>query len=180
MTGAFTELGSIGQIAYVDADMEAAVRFWTDTVGAGPFYLFEHPHMDIARYRGRPVELDISIALGYWGDLQIEIIKQHNDSPSIYLEQQRAGDRGVNHVCIYVDDLARARAACERSNSPIMQEMYVEQKGGGQKGGLYADAGGSGRLIEFAVLPPAFAEAVVLIKANSQRWDGRDPLRVLR
>ena len=33
-------------------------------------------------------------------------------------EQQRAGDRGVNHVCIYVDDLARARRACERSNSP--------------------------------------------------------------
>jgi methylmalonyl-CoA/ethylmalonyl-CoA epimerase len=174
MLGEFAALGPVGQIAYVDADMEAAVRFWTRTVGAGPFYLFEHPHMDVARYRGQPVQLDISIALGYWNDLQIEIIQQHNQSPSIYIDQQRAGDKNLNHICIYVDDLAQAREVCKRTNSEIVQEMYVNGKGG-----LYADAGGSGRLIECAVLPPAFADAVVTIRQASRGWDGSDPLRIL-
>src|ERR1700742_4740973 len=174
MKGEFAALGPVGQIAYVDADIGAAVRFWTLTVGAGPFYLFEHPHMDVARYRGQPVELDISIALGYWNDLQIEIIQQHNESASIYIDQQRRGDKSVNHVCIYVEDLQRAREVCALTKSEVVQEMYVNGRGG-----LYANAGGSGRLIECAVLPPAFAEAVVTIKAASQGWDGRDPLRVL-
>src|ERR1700676_3552243 len=130
MLGEFAALGPIGQIAYVDADMNAAVQFWGATVGAGPFFLFEHPHMDVARYRGKEVQLDISIALGYWGDMQIEIIQQHNQAPSIYLDPQRTGDKGVNHLCIFVDDLAPARAVCTRANCEIVQEMYVGGKGG--------------------------------------------------
>lgn len=173
MLGEFAALGPIGQIAYVDADMSAAVRFWTSTVGAGPFFLFEHPLMDIARYRGETIQLDISIALGYWGDMQIEIIQQHNQAPSIYRDPQLACDRGVNHLCIFVDDLAPPRAVCARANCEIVQEMYVDGKGG-----FYADAGG-GRLIEFAALPKAFADAIVVMKAAAKMWDGRHPLRTL-
>jgi methylmalonyl-CoA/ethylmalonyl-CoA epimerase len=173
MLGEIAMLGPIDQIAYVDADIDAAVQFWTSTVGAGPFLLFEHPHMDEAWYRGRRIRLDISIALGYWRDMQIEIIQQHDETPSIYHDQQHARDKGINHLGIFVEDLSPARATCARTNCEIVQEMYV-----GDKGGIYVDTGG-GRLIEFAALPKAFVDALPVIKAAARGWDGCEPLRTL-
>ena len=37
-------------------------------------------------YKGKPADLDFSGALSYTGSMQIELIKQHCDTPSIYNE----------------------------------------------------------------------------------------------
>jgi len=36
------KLGSIMQVAYVPADFESALKYWTETIGAGPFFSIEH------------------------------------------------------------------------------------------------------------------------------------------
>jgi hypothetical protein len=43
-------------------------------MGAGPLYLLPHLPADGLQDRGAVVRPDLSVAIGHWGDLQIEII----------------------------------------------------------------------------------------------------------
>ncbi|HUA32158.1 MAG TPA: hypothetical protein VMA09_01025 [Candidatus Binataceae bacterium] len=36
------KLGDVMQMAYVPADLDQALRFWTKTIGAGPFFAINH------------------------------------------------------------------------------------------------------------------------------------------
>src|SRR5690606_23902147 len=37
-----SRLGNVMQLAFVPRDFDAAVRFWTETMGVGPFFLNDH------------------------------------------------------------------------------------------------------------------------------------------
>jgi methylmalonyl-CoA/ethylmalonyl-CoA epimerase len=103
-------LGPVMQMAYVPRDLDAALGYWTRTMGVGPFFRLEHIALDQAKYRGEAAEVDFSVCIAYWGDIQIELIEQHNDAPSIYKRWRDEGREGLHHVCIVVDDLQHARA----------------------------------------------------------------------
>jgi len=70
------------QIAFVTDDLQASLDYWCGIMGAGPF--FETRRVVDGTYMGKPSQPDINVMIGYWGDLQVELIKQHNDAPSIY------------------------------------------------------------------------------------------------
>ena len=76
-------IGEIMQLAFVPADFDAALQHWIG-LGAGPFFALDHVRLEDVTYLGKPAEIDFSMVIGYWGDLQIELIRQHNDAPSIY------------------------------------------------------------------------------------------------
>lgn len=166
-------LGKIGQIAYVAADLEAAVVAWSRATGAGPFYVISHARAASVIYQGLPVDMDISLALGYWGDMQIEFIQQHDQTPSIYLNAQATGNREVHHVGLYVDNLDEARSLCAASNHEIIQQNLIGDRG--EWGGVYAQI--EGALIEFISLPGDFTSHFDDMKAASTHWNGRDPIR---
>ena len=109
--GAIRQLGDIMQLAYLPADFDAAVTYWTETMGVGPFYLIENVRLGDMQYRGAPSEALFSIALAYWGDIQIELIRAENDAPSLYSGDYAVTDR-LHHVCILVDSIAEARRVC--------------------------------------------------------------------
>src|SRR5512141_1599936 len=117
------------QMAFVPADIDRALDWWTGRMNAGPFFHLPHVRLEDVRFRGKPTAPDFSLWLGYWGDIQVELIVQHDVAPSIYA----AGFPGVgedgrlHHVCLLVDDVAAAIAAvgaCE-----MLQEGIVP--GGG-------------------------------------------------
>lgn len=171
-----SQLGTVMQIAFVPKDFDAAVRYWTETMGVGPFFHLQHLAMDQAKYRGAVVEIDFSIAIAYWGDLQVEIIQQHNDAPSIYKSWLDEGREGLHHVCIITDDMARARAVCKEAAAAVVQEVLVP--GGGEA--IYVDAGGGqGGLIEIIDLPQSVYDGFAYMHEQSRIWDGSDPLRSL-
>ena len=62
-----TALGEIMQLAFVPADFDATLAFWTDTMGAGPFFAIDHVALEDLRYLGVPAQIDFSMVLGYWG-----------------------------------------------------------------------------------------------------------------
>ena len=49
---------------------------------------------------GKP-NAEMSIALANSGDLQIELIEQRNDAPSMYKEFLDAGNEGLQHVAFW-------------------------------------------------------------------------------
>ncbi len=165
-------LGTVMQLAYVPADIDAALAYWTGTIGAGPFFWMGHVAMDNVRYRGEPSPIDFSMAIGYWGDIQIELIVQHNDAPSIYRDWRVAGHEGVHHICICVDDLAAARTTAEAAGGTVVQSLSVP--GGG--GAIYVDTGGGpGTLVEILTLP-SYA-GFDMMREAAHGWDGSDPVR---
>jgi methylmalonyl-CoA/ethylmalonyl-CoA epimerase len=167
------KLGSIMQMAYVPADFEGALKYWTETIGAGPFFSIEHVKLKEVNYRGRPSDIDFSMMLGYWGDTQIELIRQRNAAPSIFKSWRDQGREGLHHVCMLVDDIAKARAACPESLVAIAQEAIVP--GGGEV--IYVDTGDSGSIVEILKPTPGTHEFFAMMREAHRTWDGSQPVR---
>lgn len=173
--GSLTGLGPIFQMAYLPADFDAAIRYWTQTVGAGPFFIMENIRLADMTYRGAPSDAVFSAAWGYWGDMQIELIRAENDAPSIYTGEYAVKDR-LHHVCVAVDDINAARAALQAAGATILIEGKVGESGAV----IYADAGGGpGNIIEYVKLMEGGAELFAMMRDAARNWDGSDPLRRL-
>jgi len=69
-----SEFGEIMQLGYVVEDVRATAMEWVEAVGAGPFYVIESQPMNNYHYRGIKTHAEISIAFGYWGEMQVELI----------------------------------------------------------------------------------------------------------
>ena len=176
MPDSIAQLGNIMQMAYVPRDFDAALSFWTKTIGAGPFFSLEHVKLERTRYRGQPVEIDFSMMLGYWGDMQIELIRQHNDAPSSFKAWRDAGHDGLHHVCLLIDDMTAARDLCSRAGIGIEQEAIVP--GGGEV--IYMDTGaGPGSIVEMLKPAPGMREFFKMMREAHRAWDGSEPVRRL-
>ncbi len=167
-------LGEIMQLAFVPKDFDAAIKHWTEVMGVGPFFMIENIHLDGMKYRGQSTDAVFTLALAYWGDIQIELIRPENDAPSIYTGEY-AEVSGLHHVCILTDDIAQARATCDAQGAEIM----VEGKFGNSEV-IYVDPGnGPGSLVEILQQDPDGPDLFGMIKAAGIDWDGSDPVRSL-
>lgn len=166
-------LGRIMQLAWVPKDYDATLQYWTDIMGVGPFFDMPHIQVEACHYLGQPVDLDFSVAIAYWGDMQIELIRQHNDAPSIYQRWLEQGREGLHHVCLVVDSMAEARALCAEAGAQVLQEVWLP--GGGEA--IYVDLGGL--MVEMIDFPAEHLAVFADMRAAAENWDGRDPVRIL-
>jgi catechol 2,3-dioxygenase-like lactoylglutathione lyase family enzyme len=175
-----SELGEVMQLAFVPEDFDAAVRHWTEVMGVGPFHLMEGIHLEGMRYRGEPTEAAFDLALAYWGDIQIELIRPRDTHPSIYTGEYAEVGGGLHHVCILVDDIEEARRVCGARGAEIVIEgalgdsrvIYVDP--GPKNGG-----GGPGSLVEILQQGESGPGLFAMIKQACEDWDGTEPLRKL-
>ncbi len=174
LPAAIAGMGQIMQLAFVPADIEAATGFWTGTMGVGPFFVLQHVRLEELRYRGAPADIDFSIRIAYWGDMQIELVQQHNDAASIFREP--GAQHGLHHVCVVVDDVAKVRAGCAAAGLAVAQEGQVA--GGGEA--IYVDTGGGpGTMVEFLKATPGGSEFFAFMREAARGWDGSAPVRVV-
>ncbi len=167
--------GPITQNGYVVRDLDAAMRHWIDNLGVGPFYVLPDIAFASVTLRGVPVDVRMSVATAYSGDLQIELVQQLNDAPSVYREFLEAGHQGLHHVGVasadYAADLSRALAAGQT----------VAQGGttAAGTGFAYFDNQGDypGTMVELFEATPALMKFFARVQAASRDWDGTDPIR---
>jgi len=98
------ETRTLFQVAYLVNDIEASMQRWSDVHGAGPFAVTHHHRTDRFVYRGTDAEADVSYAFGYLGDVMIQFVVQHDDTPSIYRDMYAAGQEGFHHQAYLVHD----------------------------------------------------------------------------
>jgi len=166
------KLGEIMQIAYVPKDFEATIDHWVKK-GAGPFFVLKGTKAEWQTCYGKEAYPILDIALGHWGDMQIEIIRQTSPEKSVYKDWRDAGHEGVHHTCIKVDDIDAARRECEAIGAPIVVEGRV---GGTQW--FYADTGGGlGTYLEVIHYPPGQEGLMTMIRDAARDWDGSNPVR---
>lgn len=172
----FSAIGPVMQFAFLPTDFDAALRHWTEVMGVGPFFLLENIQLEDMRFLGKPSRFTFSIALAYWGDIQIELIRPENDEPSIYSGEWGVAGDVLHHVCILTNDIAKARAISDAAGAKVL----VEGKVGADGAVLYVDSGGGpGSIVE--ILQPASGSDALfaMIRDASKGWDGKEPLRRL-
>ena len=168
--------GAITQNGYVVRDIEAAMRHWIEVLGVGPWFYVERAPLERFHYRGQPSDVHVSIALANSGGLQIELIEQRNDAPSMYRAFLEAGNEGLQHIAYWTDrfDADRAKA--------LALGWEVGQSG---------EVGADGRFVYFdteyhpgTVFPLSETsgpkgEMFKRIAAASLGWDGTEPIRTV-
>ena len=169
-------LGPIMQMAWLPEDFDAAIAHWTQTMGVGPFFMMENIALEEMTYMGKPSNAVFSLAIGYWGDIQVELIRPENDAPSIYNGPYAVTDR-LHHVCLLTDDIKVARQTCLDQGA----ELIIEAKVGDTGGVIYADpkSGGPGHLVEILEPQPESLGAFEMMRQAAINWDGKDPVRSL-
>ena len=172
--------GSIRQIAFVVRDIDVALRYWTETLGVGPFFVLRRTTPGDYRYRGKPSPAPLlSVALANSGDVQVEIIQQHDDKPSAYRDYLAEGKEGFQHVSSwltrpeYDETIARVRGA----GTVVVHEGVVRESNV-RFAYFETDLAPGGLVYEIAdVMDPSIYPLVSMIADAARGWDGRDPIR---
>lgn len=166
--------GEIRQLGYVVRDIEQAMKYWSETLGVGPWYY--NPKVPIVNYQyeGRRYEPHNSVALANSGFIQVELIQVRNNVPSMYRDFLLQGFTGLQHVAYWTEDYD---ADLQR-----LEDMGFRPKMGGEVGQrgrfVYFDTGlYPGTVIELSEVAGPKGKLFDLIRDASQDWDGRDPVR---
>ena len=161
------------QLAYVVNDVRAAAARWTETFGVGPFFILDRPQVANPIYRGKPGDVAFSAALAQAGDVHIELIEQHCDSPSCYRDLIPKGKEGFHHVAVIVEDYEKEVARYEALGCPVASS--------GEFGPLkfcYVDTSPvMNCMVEVLEDLPFIHNYFARIRAAAEDWDGSRPLR---
>jgi hypothetical protein len=157
--------GPIGQIGYIVHDLATAMQHWTDTIGVGPWRVADPAPFDRLHYQGAPTDAEVSIGLAFMGDVQIELISQGNDAPSMYRDLLDTYGEGAQHICFYPADYEAALAAGLHAGMTLGQD--------GQIWGVEFSylLGDGGRVIELADLPDDMRTARHRAIASAAQWN---------
>ncbi|MEM7359316.1 MAG: VOC family protein [Pseudomonadota bacterium] len=120
------KLPELMQFSFVVEDLESAIQHWAQNFHVGPFFVSEHIPYKSCLYLGQPIDLDMSVAIAYNGSIQIELVKQHNDSPSIFREFMLNRGDGLQHVAMISEDLSADLARYAANGVTPVQEGEAE------------------------------------------------------
>ena len=167
--------GRIAQNGYVLRDVRAAMDHWINVMGVGPWFYFDRVKIDYFRHRGRDSNLEMSVALANSGDIQIELIQQRNDAPSMYTECLDAGREGLQHVAYWTKEYQAVYDRVLSLGYPVGHEGQI----GGEQGRFaYFDTEfHPGTVIELSDVSGPKGGFFEYVRQASIDWDGSDPIR---
>lgn len=166
-------LKSVRQLGYVVSDLDAAVEYWVQVLNAGPFFLIKHCALRNQIYRGQPSNVDVDIALGNSGDVQIELIYQHNNTPSVYNEIVASGHVGLHHIGLMPTDY---ESTCTLYTDLGYQTAFQATVSGAEL--VYFDTREAiGHYTELWERSDVFDDVARLVEEAAFDWDGENPLR---
>ena len=89
------------QIAYTVADIQAAMRQYSELLRVGPWFLVGPFVPPKGIYRGATTTMRISLGLAFAGETMIELIEQHDELPSVFRETLKLrGAHGFHHWAV--------------------------------------------------------------------------------
>ena len=167
---------TVMQMAYVVEDMDKALQSWLQKIKVGPFFVLKSLAAENLRYRGQPTDLDIDVALGFSGDVCIELIQQNCDSPSVYRELLQGKGEGFHHWGIFSenfeDDIVRYQ----------QQDHELAFSGKVTVGARFAymdTVAALGGMVELIEVTPTVRDLFYNMEQAHWEWDGSEPIRVI-
>ncbi len=167
--------GPATQNGVVVPDLDAALSHWTTVIGAGPFFRTDNLINEYYVFNGQEVPIpEMSIAIGNWGDLQIELICPHGDGDSTWHRFLRETGGGVHHVSVW--------STTYDEHVKLAHEMGMREDCRGKlpNGPRYSyfGSGAPGQpLLEIAEFTPSVAQLFSMVREAARDWHGVDPVR---
>lgn len=162
------------QLGFLVDDLFAAVDMWARVYGIGPFHVM--PVVDQhATYRGRPNTITIQVAVAQAGPVQIELIQQHCDRPSIFQDWHRGRISGLHQLCTVTPDYEGKKAHYEQ----LGYQLAAESSNGRFRVGYFDTSADFGFYTEVVEYTPGFLKVLDKISQTCAAWDGTDPVRML-
>ena len=160
----FFQLGFV-----VDDIIEAAAR-WATVHGVGPFHV--SPVIEsVATVDGIAAPASIQVALAQAGPVQIELIQQHCDRPSVY----RDWGNPFHQLATITSDVEGKLEHLRACGYEVVAEIRTKELRV-----AYVDTSGDfGFYTEVVSTNPKFVARWREIAETCATWDGTDPVRIL-
>lgn len=171
--------GPARQVAMVIRDLDAAIATITEKMGIGPFFVLRNIQPECYVYKGEAASAPVlSLAFAFTGEINIELIQQHDDAPSAYRDFLAARGEGAQHLSSWT---AQPEEYDEVRESALAQGRKIIHEG----------RIGNGRFAYFDTIDPIFgmcfevaeglsadlAPIVARMTGAGRTWDGSDPIR---
>lgn len=170
-----TELpGPVRQIGYVVTDLDRALASWLE-LGVGPWFVMRGLTLT-ASYRGEPCQITQSLAMANSGDLQVELIQQEDQTPSVYTEFLAARGEGFHQIAYWAEDFDATMQAVSAAGWPVVWS------GGEDVGTRFAyvePPNCPASVVEIMELTEITAGMAEFVRDAATDWDGSDPIRAL-
>lgn len=157
--------GEVIQYAYTVPDVSAAIEVYVSRLGVGPWFRRGPFTPPAARYRGKPCPMTITLARAFAGDSMIELIQQHDDSPSVFTER----GHGFHHWAIGTHDVDAEIRRFAPITSTALSVMPRDQAG--VAGAIASTCRQTGSAIGVAVTGAILAgSSAGLVHASRPAW----------
>jgi hypothetical protein len=163
---------NISQVAYVVDDLDESLAYWVDVVGVAPFFVYRELELAECRHDGEPIELTLSVALGQAGNMQVELIQQHGDTPSIYLGESSGK---AHHVAVWTREYDRDLAAFH--DRGLVDKQWGSASGAADERFVYFEQQGQGPMVELVEVLDKKAAMYAEIAEAARTYCGTPPLR---
>lgn len=165
------------QLGFVVDDLLAAARRWVDVFGVGPFHIMPRVS-NSCRYRGGEGSVDIHIGVAQAGPVQIELIQDFTEGPSVFADLRDRHDRnktGFHQICTVTRDYDGKKA----HYVDLGYELACEFTSPGQRVAFFDTMEDFGFFSEVAEEKASFQVNLSRISQTCADWDGSDPIRIL-
>jgi hypothetical protein len=162
------------QTGFVVEDLIEAASRWAMVHAIGPFHVLPRFEQRTI-FRGEPSSVSVQVGVAQAGPVQIELIQQHCDRPSIYRDWSRDGTCSFHQLATVTADYDGKKAHFEglgydvvaESTSAQFRVAYID---------TVADFGFYTEVVERT---PVFVDQLRTISETCATWDGTDPVRLL-
>jgi len=162
------------QLGFVVDDVVDAAARWASVFGVGPFIVLPRMKTPVT-YRGREIEQETQIATAQAGPVQIELVKEHSEGPSIFRDMYPDGGTGFHQLCTVTPDYDGKVAQFEALGYEIAGSIDAR----GHRVAYADTVADLGFFTEIVARRDGFLELLAEQAQTCASWDGTDPVRLL-
>lgn len=164
------------QIAYIVPDLKAAIGQYVSGMNVGPWFVSEHFSGEDKRYRGKPTDVDMTIAMSYSNQMCIELIQQLNDTPSVYTDIRDKRGYGFHHWGVGTYNFERDAGHYRKQGYELAFWTMLR----GAPLAYYDTTAHLPGMVELIEMNTMREDMFTMMYEASRNWDGTDPVRARR
>jgi hypothetical protein len=140
----------------------------------GPFHVLPVLEQQLV-VRGQPAPVSVQVGVAQAGPVQIELIQQHCDRPSIYRDWTAYGSRPFHQLATVTGDYDTKLDQFAK----LGYELAAESLGGRFRVAYFDTVTDFGFYTEVVEQTPSFLKNLDGISRTCAEWDGTDPVRLI-
>ncbi len=165
------------QLGFVVDDLLEAATHWVRVFGVGPFHIMPRVQ-NPCRYRGRDARVDVHIGVAQAGPVQIELIRDYTDGPSVFRDLRDLCDStksGFHQISTLTRDYDGKTSHYLGTGYELACEVTIP----GQRVAFFDTIDDFGFFTEVVEEKASFQANLSEISQTCAEWDGTDPIRIL-